>query len=680
MPNAEIYLRASCRHRQSVGRESTQPPYSLQHGCELLYISSTMADLRFQGNRVGKLTPASMSKFKFTPQKYLQDNLIRMYARCGSLVDAREVFDQMIERDVFSWNIIIAAYRRYGFPQEALALFHQLRRTGIQADQFTFASILPTCAKLSAFKEGVEIHQSIIEGGFPSDVVVTSALVDMYVKCGSINKARQLFDKMPQRDVVSWTAMVAGYAQNGELEEALRLFKEMPQRNAVSWNVIIAGYAQSGFVEKALDTFKQMQLAGINPVSSTFVSILPVCAKMGALEQGYVNNGALNEALRLFTEMPERNVISWTAMVGGYAQNGFDEKALETFKQMQLAGIKPDSTTFASILPACAKMGVVEQGINIHRSIIELGLLSDVVLVNALMDLYAKCGSIHKARALFDRMPRRDVIAWNALIAGYAQNGLCEDAFKLFELMRHSGTCPDHVSYTCILLACSHAGLVDEGCKYFNSMSEFHFIMLTIDHYVCMVDILARAGYLEETLNFIIKMPLKPVVVVWKCLLGACRPHKNIGLGLFTATLLFELDPENVAAYALLSNIYAEMGMWGEVQILRRLMKDRGIKKVPGCSWIEDQKMIHAFCVGDKSHPETQAIYAGWIEDQKMIHAFCVGDKSHPQTQEIYAELENLSREKKATEYFLNSRHTEWKQITPINSVDLCKVIEQQTS
>ncbi|KAH9316374.1 hypothetical protein KI387_025001, partial [Taxus chinensis] len=191
--------------------------------------------------------------FAFAPHSYFQNNLINMYAKCGSLVNARTVFDYMTERDVSSWNIIIAAYRRHGFPQEALTPFHQMQRTGLQPDQFTFASILPACAEMRALKQGMGIHQSIMERGFSLDVVVASALVDMYAKCGSIHKAREISDKMPQK-------------------------------TEVSWNGMITAFAQSGFFEKALDTFTQIQLAGVKPVSLTFVSILPVCAKMGALE------------------------------------------------------------------------------------------------------------------------------------------------------------------------------------------------------------------------------------------------------------------------------------------------------------------------------------------------------------------------------------------------------------
>ncbi|KAH9288068.1 hypothetical protein KI387_032185 [Taxus chinensis] len=700
--------------------------------------------------------------FSFATRTTFQNNLINMYLRCGSLVDARKVFDDMTERDVSSWNTIIAGYRRYGFPREALTLFHQMQHRGVQPDPLTFASILPACAKLRALEQGMDIHQSIMERGFFSNVVVASALVDMYAKCESIHKAREVFDKMPQRNVVSWngmivgyaqngfvekaletfkqmqladvkpnsttfasilpacakmkaleqgmeihqsimergilsdavlanalvdmyakcgsihkahelfdkmpkktvvswtvliagyaqngvleealrlfkempqrnvvswTAMIAGYAQNGVLDEALRIFKEMPKRNVISWNAIIAGYAQNGFVEFALETFKQMQLADVKPNSTTFASILPACTQMVSLEHGmdihqsiiesgllsdivvvnalldmYAKCGSMLKAQELFDKMPERDGVSWNAMVTGYVQNGFVEKALEAFKKMQLAGLKPNPTTFSSILPACSKMGSLEQGIDIHQSIIESGFLSDIVITSALIDMYAKCGSIHKARQLFDKMPQRNVISWNAMIAGYAQNGFCKTALKMFELMRLSGTYPDHVSFACVLFACSHAGLVDEGCKYFKGMSDLYCITPIIDHYVCMVDLLSRADYLEEAVNFIIKMQTKPAVVMWRCLLGACRLHKNVRLGVFTASLLFKLDPKNAATYVLLSNMYAEVGRWGDVQKVRRLMKDRGIKKIPGCSWIEDHKRLRAFCVGDRSHPQT---------------------------------------------------------------------------
>ncbi|XP_059067251.1 pentatricopeptide repeat-containing protein At2g03880, mitochondrial-like [Cryptomeria japonica] len=673
-------------------------------------------------------------------------SLVDMYAKCGRIDKAHEVFDKMPQRDVVSWNAMIAGYAQNGFVEKALDTFKQMQLEGYAQNEYvekaletfkqmqlvgvkpnsrTFASSLSACAKMGAMELGIEIHRSIMEGEFLSDIIVGNALVDMYAKCGRIDKVHGLFDKMHKRDVISWTGMIAGYAQNGfvgkalktlkqmqlagvkpnsttfasilpacakmgalelgmnihqsilegglltdiivgnalvdmyakcgRIDKAYELFDRMPQRDVFSWNAMILGYAQNELVEKALKTFKQMQLAGVKPDSTTFANILSACAKMGALELGmaihqsimdrgilsnvvvstalmdmYAKCGSIDKACELFDKMPQKDVISWNTMIAGYTQNGFVEKALETFKQMQLAGIKEDSTTFASILPACAKMGALEQGMDIHQSINDRGISSDVVVATALVDMYAKCGSIGKARELFDKMSQRNVVSWNAMIVGYAQNGFCKDALKVFELMKHSGTYPDIISFACILCACSHAGLVDEGCTYFNHMSDFYCITPTVDHYVYMVDLLARSGYLEDTLKFIIKMPVKPVVVVWMCFLGACRLHMNIGLGVYTAILLFDLDPKNAATYVLLSNIYAEAGRWGEVQMLRRLMKDEGMKKIPGCSWIE--------C-------------------HKVVHAFCAGDRSHPQTQEIYAKLEKLAWEMKAAGYFPDSKH-----------------------
>ncbi|XP_057865085.2 pentatricopeptide repeat-containing protein At2g13600 [Cryptomeria japonica] len=724
--------------------------------------------------------------------------VVDMYAKCGSILKAREVFDKMPQRNVISWNAMIsgyaqngilneawrlfklmpqknlaswnamiAGYAHQGFDEEALETFEHMELAGLEPNSTTFGSILPVCAKLGALEQGMDIHKSIIESGLLSNVVVGSALINMYSECGCIDKACEVFGKMPQRNVVSWTSMLAGYAQNGDLDAALSLFKQMPQRNVVSWTTMMAGYVEKGFNEKALETFLQMQLAGVKPNSTTFASILPACTNMGALEQGmgiharivksrfltdlvvvsslidmygkcgsirkaselfdkmpqrnvvswtamimgyaqngffeealetfkqmflagvkpnpttfsstlpacakmgalelgkaihqsvivsgflsevavvnalidmyaksgsiqqacelfdkmsqrdavswnvmlagYAQNGILAKALNIFKEMPQRNVVSWTVMIAGYVQNGFVEEALETYKQMQLAGVKPNSTTFASILPGCAKIGALEQGIDIHQSIIESEFSSDVIVVNALIDMYAKCGSIQKARELFDKMSNRDVISWNTMITGYAQNGFCKDALKLFELMKHCGKFPNHISFASVLFACSHAGFMGEGCKYLKEMSDSYCITPTIDHYVCMVDLFGRAGYLEETLNLIIKMPVKPVVFVWMCLLSACRTHKNIGLGVFASTHLLELDPKKSATYVLLSNMYAEGGRWGEVQKVRRLMKDGGIEKTPGCTWIEVHKTVHAFCVGDRYHLWTQEIGA----------------------------------------------------------------------
>ncbi|XP_059068332.1 pentatricopeptide repeat-containing protein DOT4, chloroplastic-like [Cryptomeria japonica] len=263
----------------------------------------------------------------------------------------------------------------------------------------------------------------------------------------------------------------------------------------------------------------------------------------------YAKCGTLKDARKVFDNMQERNSYSWNTLIAAYRRHGLTHEVVTLFHHMQQTGFQPDRFTFASVLPACAKMGALEQGINIHRGIMERGILSDIVVATALADMYAKCGSIDKAR--------------------YTQNGSDEKALETFKQMKLAGVKPDYATFASILPACAkmkdlEQGLVDDGCAYFNHMSNHYCITPRIDHYVCMADLLARAGYLEDTLSFIIKMPVKPVVDVWLCFLAACRSHMNIGLGVFTATLLFDLDPKNAAAYVLLSNIYAEVGRWGE--------------------------------------------------------------------------------------------------------------------
>eukprot|EP01018_Ginkgo_biloba_P001352 Gb_05293 [translate_table: standard] len=573
----------------------------------------------------------------------LGNKLVTIYAKYGSLFEARRVLDQMTIRNVISWTAMIAAYARHGHGEEALTLFYKMQQTNIQPNQFTFASVLPACANLAIVKK---LHEEIADRGFQSDVYVGNALVDMYAKCGSIKDARELFDKMPQRSVVTWNSIIAGYAQNGQVNEAVKLFQIMPERNVVSWNTMIAGYAQHGRVEEAQKLFKKMSER--NVVSWTTMiagyaqnghvnEALKLFQKMpernvvswNAMIAGYAQNGHVDEALKLFQKMPERNVISWNSMIAGYSQNGYGEEALDLFRHMQVVGVKSNSETVASVLPACATLAALEQGKEIHEDIIKNGFQSDVFVGSALVDMYAKCGSIKNARDVFDKMHQRDVVSWTAMIDGYAMHGCAKEALNLFELMQHSGTNPNHVTLVSVLSACCHAGLVDEGRRYFDYMSQYYHIKPAMEHYGCMVDLLGRAGRLNEAEDFINRMPIKPAATVWGPLLCACRIHNNIELGERVAEYLFELDPENAAPYVLLSNIYAEAGRWDDIEKVRKMMKDRRVIKKPGCTW---------------------------IEVDNRVYAFLAGDRSHPQTLQIYEKLEQLSKQMKEAGYLPNTR------------------------
>ncbi|XP_057868481.2 pentatricopeptide repeat-containing protein At5g39350 [Cryptomeria japonica] len=744
----------------------------------------------------GKLIHAHINErgFMSIAHKFLHNILVNMYAKCGSLVDARKVFDEMPERDVCSWTVMITAYARQGSPEEALRLFYLMQRAGVQPNHFTFATVVSACTRLAALEQGREIHQDVISSGLQSDVFVVNALIDMYAKCGSIEQARRLFEDMPQPDIVSWTAIIAGYVWNGLADEAEDLFKrmqfsgfrpnlktyasvlpacaelahlgagmaihgeiikrglqshlfvgsnlvnmyakcgdlniardvfdEIPQRDNVSWTVMIAGYAQNGWDDEVLQTFQEMQEAGVETNSRTFTTVLSVCAKLAALEEGiqihgamirsgvqyeipvvnclihiyakcgsldmarkvldkvdhpdvlswtamvsgyaqnergeealelfqqmqragvkpisqtfacalsacaslatlgqgmeiheeiiirdlesdvfvgsalmdmYIQCGSIEKAHKLFNRMKQRDTVSWTLMIAGYAQKGWGEEALRIFQQMLLAGILPNAKTFACVLPACADLVALEQGMGIHEQVIRSGFKSDVIVTTALIDMYAKCGRLHIARHLFDRMHKRDVVSWTAVIAGYAMHGRAHEALSLFEQMKQSGIHPNHVTLLCVLSACCHAGLVNQGWQYFKCISEYYHITPKIEHYGCMVDLIGRAGHLHGAQQFVTNMPIKPDAFVWRCLLGACVMHSNVELGEFAAEQLFELKPTDAAPYVLLSNIYAVFGRWDDIEKIRKMMRDRGVKKTPGCSWIEVNKHVHAFVTG----------------------------------------------------------------------------------
>eukprot|EP01018_Ginkgo_biloba_P020807 Gb_00199 [translate_table: standard] len=552
----------------------------------------------------GKWIHDYINRSGFPSNISVENSLVAMYSKCGRVTVARLLFDKMSKRDVVSWNAMIAGYTQNGHANEALNLFHQMQLADITPNSVTMVSMLSACALLTALEQGKCIHGYIIRSGFMSDVVLDTAVIDMYAKCGSIVLARHLFDKMFPRNVVSWNAMIAGYAQCGHSNEALTLFN-------------------------------QMQITDLKPNSITMASVLPLCANLTALHQRkgihsyiirsglesdvvvgtalvdmYVKCGNIDIACKVFDNMSTRNVVSWNAMIAGYTQTGHANDALSLFNKMQQANTEPDMVTMVSVLSACAQLAALQQGMSIHAYIIKIGAESDVFLGNSLIDMYAKCGSIDVARKMFDKMFERDVVSWNAMIAAYGMHGHGEDALVLFSQMQQTGVNPDHVTFVCVLSACSHAGLVDEGWQYFECMSQDYHITPREQHYACMVDLLGRAGCMDEAQDFIEKMPLEPGASVWGALLGACRIHCNIQLGERVADRLFDLKPENAGYYVLLSNIYAEAGRWYDVAKVRTMMKDKGVKKTPGCSFIEVNNRVHAFVVGDRSHPQSEKIYA----------------------------------------------------------------------
>ncbi|XP_057831060.2 LOW QUALITY PROTEIN: pentatricopeptide repeat-containing protein At3g12770 [Cryptomeria japonica] len=535
---------------------------------------------------------------------FIATKLVGLYGMFREVRDARRVFEKMGYRNVFLWNEMIKGYACNGLFQEAISLYNQMQGVGIQGDRFTFPYVLKACAGLSALDVGKDIHDHVIRCRLQSNVNVGNALIFMYAKCHKMDVAFQVFDKMAQRNVVSWTTMISGYVQNG-------------------------------YPSKALEFFHQMKLAGIPPNRVTMLSVIPACAELGDLDEAkrlhdYVRNislesdasvvtalvtmyakcGDIKVARELFEKIPKRDVVSWSAMIGAFVQVGQANEAIILFNLMQKEGVSPNSVTFVNVLQACAHLGTLQQGTEIHEYIIRGGLEFDVFVGAALVDMYAKCGNITVARKLFDRLSQRNVVSWSAMIAGYGMHGLGEDALLLFTQMLQAGMKPNDITFISVLSACSHAGLVEQGWLYFDSMTRDYCIKPRVEHYTCMVDLLGRAGHLNEAQDFIQKMPLEPDDGVWGALLNACRIHRDVDLGQHVAEHLLSLEPTNAGYYLLLSNIYAENGNWDKVKQLRGRMEDNGVKKTPGCSLIEVNNTLHTFLVGDEFHPESKKIYA----------------------------------------------------------------------
>jgi pentatricopeptide repeat protein len=329
-----------------------------------------------------------------------------------------------------------------------------------------------------------------------------------------------------------------------------------------------------------------------------------------ALLQMYAKSGSIEAARKTFDKLGSRDVMSWDVMIGAYAESGCGEEAYGLLLQMTREGFKPDARTYVSILNACASAGALGWVKEVHNQAREAGFELDLRVGNALVHMYAKCGSLDHARLAFDRMEERDVITWNVMIGGLAQYGCGSEALDVFRRMIGVGVKPDGYSFVALLLACSHVGLVDEGRRLFLAMSHDYGISPSVVHWSCMVDMLGRAGHLEEAKLLIDSIPVEPNVAAWGALLGACRSYGNVEFGELAVKERVKLELENASTYVLLSNIYAAAAKWEEVSLVRTMMQERGVHKEPGRSWIEVDNKIHAFVVGDTSHPETKTRFS----------------------------------------------------------------------
>lgn len=547
------------------------------------------------------------------------------------------MFDQIPQPNLYIWNTLIRAYASSSDPFQSFVIFLDLLdKCEDLPNNFTFPFVIKAASELKASRVGRAVHGMAIKLSFGMDLYILNSLVRFYGACGNLNLAERLFEGISSKDVVSWNSMISAFAQGNCPEDALDLFLKMEGENVM-------------------------------PNSVTMVGVLSACAKMFDLEFGrwvcsyierkqikvdltlcnamldmYTKCGSIDDAQKLFDEMPERDVFSWTTMLDGYAkmgdfdtarrvfdampvkevaawnvlisayeQNGKPKEALATFNELQLSKIaKPDEVTLVSTLSACAQLGAIDLGGWIHVYIKRVGMDLNCHLSSSLVDMYAKCGALEKALEVFYSVEEKDVYVWSAMIAGLGMHGRGKAAINLFFKMQEAKVKPNSVTFTNVLCACSHAGLVDEGRAFFHEMEPVYGVVPGTKHYACMVDILSRAGFLEEAMELINEMPITPSASVWGALLGGCSLHTNVELAELASDQLLKLEPRNHGAIVLLSNIYAKTGKWDKVSELRKLMRDSELKKEPGCSSIEINGNVHEFLVGDNSHPLSSDIYS----------------------------------------------------------------------
>ncbi|KAJ8505661.1 hypothetical protein OPV22_006547 [Ensete ventricosum] len=654
----------------------------------------------------------------------ISNSLMNMYSKSGSFDLARKMFDSMPCPDVVSWNTILSGFAS---GAEALEFAALIRRAGVPSDPVTFTVVLAFAADLQALESAQQVHCLVLKSGFGSDIIVGNALITAYSRAACADEAKRVFDEMAVRDLVSWNSLLCGltqdgdcgteaielflmmvreegvrpdrislasvisacghdgsaglgcqvhgfarkvgvedhasvsnvlmsmYYKHGDIDSAKRVFENMTERDVIAWTTMISIES-----ENAVPLFNGMRHDGVQPNDVTFVALIfavsdehlmregqmvhGVCFKIGIAAEVNVSNSlitmyaklkSMEEARRVFDGMHCRETVSWNALLSGFAQNGLREEALEVFSSL-IGHCKPNQYTFGSVLSAITAGQTVSltYGQGCHGRIIRLGLNTDAYVSGALIDMYAKRGSIDEAQRAFDESVVKGLVGWTAIISAHAKHGNYEEVMSLFEGMKRMGVRADHITLLAVLVACGGKGMVDEGRKVFDSMVQEQEVEPWAEHYACVVDMLGKAGRLDEAEEFLRLAPTPPGVSALQSLLGACRVHGNVDMGSRVAEALMELEPGQSGAYVLMSNIYADMGDWDNVAKMRRGMRQRGVKKEVGFSWVD----------------------ADVTDDSIHMHKFSSGDRTHPWAEEIHSMARSLGSEMKA-------RDEDWSDI-----------------
>ncbi|XP_010912039.2 pentatricopeptide repeat-containing protein At4g08210 [Elaeis guineensis] len=665
----------------------------------------------------GKSLHAQLIKQGFCRDIFVANNIVAMYGDLNLCDDAQRLFDEMPERNVVSWTTSISAHIHAGNPVEALRVFYWMLDNEMEEPNgFTFSAALKACSMVGNLELGKWIHEHVLRAGLQSDAVLMNAILDMYLKCGSLSDARRVFDGLSSVNSTSWNTIIAGYSREGNMVEAEALFLQVPEPNAVSYNTIIAGFAQlespkalnyvnmmhiegfkfddftfpcalktcgnlrfekmgeqihtyivkcgykpslfigsslidmyancgqmihaikvydeyssykglipdrlpllnsmlSGFAvnrydRQALDLVSEIHSMGIGLDAFTLSSALRVCINLRNMSIGlqvhgltvtngcyadhvvgsvlvdlYAKCGYLEDALRLFHGLPHKDVIAWAGLIADCVQHGSNHLAFSLFKDMMSTETEVDHFVVSSVLKACSVLAWAQGGEQVHAYSIKGGFDSESVTIASLIDMYSKCGNIDDGLRVFESAAQKDTVCWTGMILGCGYNGRAKEAIELFEKMLKSGVEPNGITILGALSACRHAGLVEEACRFFKAMRDRHGLEPSLEHYCCMIDILSRAGCIEEAKQLISNMPHETDDVIHNSLLGACLMDQN-NLAKLASLDLLPSSSYDTSGNVTLSNIYASLGMWDASAKFKEAIKKVSIKEA-GRSWIE---------------------------------------------------------------------------------------------
>ncbi|KAH9752492.1 pentatricopeptide repeat-containing protein [Citrus sinensis] len=602
-------------HKHTLSQRAYIPSRIYRHPSALLLeVCTSLKELR-------RILPLII-KSGLCDQHLFQTKLVSLFCKYNSLSDAARVFEPIPDKLDALYHTMLKGYAKFSSLDDAVSFLIRMRYDDVAPVVYNYTYLLKVCGDVGEIRRGKEIHGQLIVNGFSLDLFAMTGVVNMYAKCGQIEEAYKMFDRMPERDLVSWNTIVAGFAQNGFAELALdlvtRMHEEGRRGDFITIVSILPAVANVGSLRIGKAVHGYAMRAGFDSIVNVSTALVDMYAKCGRVETSRL----------VFDGMKSRNVVSWNSMIAAYVEGGNPEEAMRIFQKMLDQGVEPTNVTIMEALHACADLGDLERGIFVHKFCFE----KNVFVMTALIDMYAKCGAVGTARALFDMMNERHVTTWNVMIDGYGTHGLGKAAVELFNKMLEGPTKPNDITFLCAISACSHSGLVEEGIHYFTSLKKDYGIEPVMDHYGAMVDLLGRAGRLNEAWDFIQKMPIEPGITVFGAMLGACKIHKNVELGEKAANRLFELDPDEGGYHVLLANIYAAASMWDKLAKVRTIMEKKGLQKTPGCSLVELKNEVHSFYSGSTKHPQSKRIYtfletlideikaAGYVPDTNSIH------------------------------------------------------------